>query len=418
MFPKLCDRALPSFTKLCRLGSGSYSEVDMCYAEKCEEYEKHVPLNRKIARKRICKEDEFRSYVTECYIAANFIHDNLVPVYSIGIYPVNYLLMEIHMESHPDKLPCNLNMENRIDLCHQLLDVLTFLEENGVYHWDVKYDNLVFRNDNGEYHLYLIDFGLVEFDLSDDYLPDLRPTVVPVWVYYNEGFYFDSSWRRKYRSYQLYSYSIGIALIKLLDPSFSTDFECSTTEDVAVSEQIIKDRLSSLETLILDAQLVELIRDLVGMSVINLIDRCQTNFQLRVSNSGRVSDKLARQRSSYLKCGTYQLDDSKSVFEELIHGSDNKVRFRQLCSYFSRHPLKSIAKKWDEYIERDFVTGGTTELCLIEFPAAIIVERHFCVNLIKYSLMRDVMARKVISLWLIKLNFDVSFFDYFRRKDE
>ena len=402
MFPTLCGYSLSSFNRGSELASGSYSTIYLCIAEQVQEHEKHVPENQVVVLKRI--NGPLRCLVSECYVAANFIHDNLVPVYSVNMCPRDSgFRTEIYMKSCPEWLPTDLSMTDKIHLCHQLLNVLVFLEKNGIYHWDVKYKNLVFEKKDGRYHLYLIDFGLIGFDLADVKNVYRRPTVVPTHIYDED----DNSWHQKYRPYQLYSYSIGITLAQLLN-------ETPRLFSICAMDEIVKN-IDSIETRVPDVELARLIRDLVKMTVTDLPQRVS---EILLPIDGKVNSELRSHRSAYQKqANNYP---KGSIFEKLV---GDKEQFYQLCSYFNQHRLSEVGfRDWRDYCEHGYVFNGDKKECLIEFPVAAIIRQSidsliYNDFVIKSKLMKNNMAHMTLSTWLILLNFDVSFFNYFRKHE-
>jgi len=394
-----------------KVGSGSYSKFSI-YQNRSHGFQ--------ILGKKICRSN-FLLKAHELYVTSNFAHPHLLPSYGIVIRPEKqHLRTEILMPACVPVIPSKTSLKSRIDLCYQLLDVVCFLElDCSVYHYDMKINNLVFCPTKGDQlHLYLIDFGLIEFDLSPLAYPKLRPSIVPQDVYDDVLRGEPQNWRQQYKPYQLYLYSIGVTLLDILNPrSFSL------IDTVPQSTSLV----DFINTDILPANFPDtVLRDLIGVCITMSTDHFPDEVQKYYNyHPGQISNKLIMGQQLYVSFmenfsdsldAKWTLNIQQQVstsLHEILPNENLVVRFIRIAWFLKNHPSSDSwdITKMSDYKNRRIILG-TFEQCLVIFPALVFTLRtlreplHFCSSrFFTYS-----FGLKVISIWLANLHFNIEIF--------
>ena len=162
---------IPGYEILSRLGEGGMSTVYLGVQKK---------LNRKIAIKilepsLLKKKKVEERFMKEAQIAANLHHSNIIQVFDTGkIQNYHYTIMEYLEESLKDRM--HQFPENKIPpkmalkITRKIMSALDYAHWQGVFHRDIKPDNIMFRQDSTPV---LMDFGislLFDIQAEDDRL--------------------------------------------------------------------------------------------------------------------------------------------------------------------------------------------------------------------------------------------------------
>ncbi|MGD2090747.1 MAG: serine/threonine-protein kinase [Candidatus Aminicenantes bacterium] len=158
---------IPGYEILSQLGEGGMSTVYLGLQKK---------LNRKVAikilepsllkKKRV--EDRF---MKEAQIAANLHHSNIIQIFDTGkIENYHYTIMEYLDESLKDRMQqCPENKmpaDMALKIIRKIMSALDYAHWQGVFHRDIKPDNIMFRQDSTPV---LMDFGIsLLFDVQDE----------------------------------------------------------------------------------------------------------------------------------------------------------------------------------------------------------------------------------------------------------
>ena len=158
---------IPGYEILSRLGEGGMSTVYLGLQKK---------LNRKIAIKilepsLLKKKKVEERFMKEAQIAANLHHSNIIQVFDTGkIENYHYTIMEYLEESLKDRM--HQYPENKIPpkmalkITRKIMSALDYAHWQGVFHRDIKPDNIMFRQDSTPV---LMDFGIsLLFDIQDE----------------------------------------------------------------------------------------------------------------------------------------------------------------------------------------------------------------------------------------------------------
>ena len=158
---------IPGYEILSRLGEGGMSTVYLGLQKK---------LNRKIAIKilepSLLKKKKVEDrFMKEAQIAANLHHSNIIQVFDTGkIENYHYTIMEYLEESLKDRMrqyPENkMPPKMAIKIIRKIMSALDYAHWQGVFHRDIKPDNIMFRQDSTPV---LMDFGIsLLFDIQDE----------------------------------------------------------------------------------------------------------------------------------------------------------------------------------------------------------------------------------------------------------
>jgi len=149
------------------LGEGGMANVYLGIQEK---------LNRKVAVK-VLKTSGLKDktiaarFDQEAKTAASLSHSNIVQIYDTGQSGENhYIVMEYLAESLKDRLKQSpqgkMYPEMALDIIQVIIRALDYAHFRGVYHRDIKQDNIMFREDNTPV---VLDFGIARLlDSTDD----------------------------------------------------------------------------------------------------------------------------------------------------------------------------------------------------------------------------------------------------------
>lgn len=99
----------------------------------------------------------------EAKTVASLSHSNIVQIHDTGQSGENhYIVMEYLVESLKDRMMQSpqgkIYLEMALDIVHVIIKALDYAHIKGVYHRDIKPDNIMFREDNTPV---LVDFGIV-----------------------------------------------------------------------------------------------------------------------------------------------------------------------------------------------------------------------------------------------------------------
>lgn len=157
---------IPGYEILSQLGEGGMSTVYLGIQKK---------LNRKIAIKilepSLLKKKKIEErFMKEAQIAANLHHSNIIQILDTGkIENYHYTIMEYLNESLKDRM--RQNPENKIPpkvalkIARKIMSALDYAHWQGVFHRDIKPDNIMFRQDSTPV---LMDFGIsLLFDVHE-----------------------------------------------------------------------------------------------------------------------------------------------------------------------------------------------------------------------------------------------------------
>jgi serine/threonine protein kinase len=162
-FPKI-----PGYKIVSELGSGAVAIVYLGIQEK---------LERKVAIKvmeetTLQKNKEIsKRFVREAKTAANLSHSNIIQIFDAGKEDrYSYIVMEYLEESLRDRQMRSprykIVPDTALDIVGDMMGALDYAHLRGIYHRDIKPDNIMFRQDGTPV---LLDFGIARiFDPSED----------------------------------------------------------------------------------------------------------------------------------------------------------------------------------------------------------------------------------------------------------
>ena len=157
---------IPGYKILSVLGEGGVAKVYLAIQEK---------LDRKVAIK-VLEPSLLKSEVTavrfekEAKTAARLSHSNIIQIFDTGkAGNYYYIVMEYLEESLKDRMKLNpygeMDQEMALDIIGEIFKALDYAHFKGVFHRDIKPDNIMFRQDNT---LVVVDFGIARvFDSPD-----------------------------------------------------------------------------------------------------------------------------------------------------------------------------------------------------------------------------------------------------------
>ena len=132
-------------------------------------------LNRKVAVKileasLLEDEDTATRFAREAQTAASLAHSNIIQIFDAGrVRDYHYIMMEYLEETLRDRMKrypdYRMHPEIAIDIVEEMMKALDYAHFKGVYHRDIKPDNIMFRQDSTPV---LTDFGIARvFDNAD-----------------------------------------------------------------------------------------------------------------------------------------------------------------------------------------------------------------------------------------------------------
>lgn len=158
---------IPGYEIIGQLGEGGMSNVYLGIQKK---------LKRKIAIKilepSLLKKKKLEDrFMKEAQIAANLHHSNIIQIFDTGkIQNYHYTIMEYLEESLKDRMqqsPGNkIPPKMALKITRKIMSALDYAHWQGVFHRDIKPDNIMFRQDSTPV---LMDFGIsLLFDVQDE----------------------------------------------------------------------------------------------------------------------------------------------------------------------------------------------------------------------------------------------------------
>lgn len=159
---------IPGYKIISKLGEGGTASVYLGIQEK---------LERKVAIK-ILEPSLLKDKVTstrfqrEAKTAAGLSHSNIIQIFDTGhAGDYYYIVMEYLAESLKERMKLSsggkIHPEIALDIVETLMGALDYAHFRGVYHRDIKPDNIMFRQDNTPV---LVDFGIAQLFDSPDQL--------------------------------------------------------------------------------------------------------------------------------------------------------------------------------------------------------------------------------------------------------
>ncbi len=170
---------IPGYSIVSTLGEGGMAAVYLAIQEK---------LGRKVALKIL--EPSLLKYAEaaarfdrEAKTAAGLSHSNIIQIFDYGKsgkYP--YIVMEYLpvslkdlMKQHPE---CRVDPVQSLDIVEKIMRALDYAHIRGIYHRDIKPDNIMFREDSTPV---LVDFGIVGVYISTNALTKTGKTMGTVY---------------------------------------------------------------------------------------------------------------------------------------------------------------------------------------------------------------------------------------------
>jgi serine/threonine protein kinase len=157
---------IPGYRIISKLGEGGMAAVYLGIQEK---------LNRKVAIKilapSLLKDPTTRArFEREAKTAANLQHSNIIQIVDTGyVGEYYYIIMEYLEESLKDRIKREVKIPPQIalEIIEAIMKALDYAHLKGVYHRDIKPDNIMFRHDNTPV---LVDFGIARLYESKEEL--------------------------------------------------------------------------------------------------------------------------------------------------------------------------------------------------------------------------------------------------------
>ncbi len=159
---------IPGYTIISQLAEGGMAKVFLGIQEK---------LDRKVAIKildpSLLRQQAFATrFDKEAKTAANLSHSNIITIYDTGqAGDLFYMAMEYLEESLKDRMQYypdrKMPPEVALDIVKDMMTALDYAHIKGIYHRDIKPDNIMFRSDNTTV---LVDFGIARIFESKDEL--------------------------------------------------------------------------------------------------------------------------------------------------------------------------------------------------------------------------------------------------------
>ncbi|NIM17365.1 MAG: protein kinase [Candidatus Aminicenantes bacterium] len=191
-----------------KLGEGGMATVYLAIQEN---------LNRKVAIK-VLEPSLLKNNVTakrfekEAKTAAMLSHSNIIQIIDTGrIGDYHYIIMEYLEESLGDRIKRatggKLHPEIALDICEEIIKALDYAHFRGVFHRDIKPDNIMFRQDGTPV---LVDFGIARVLDSPDHLTRSGQSLGT--VYYMSP---EQAVGKKYIDGRSDIYSLGVVLFEM-----------------------------------------------------------------------------------------------------------------------------------------------------------------------------------------------------------
>lgn len=157
---------IPGYRIISKIGEGGMAAVYLGIQEK---------LNRKVAIKILAPsllKDEVTKvrFERETKTTANLQHSNIVQIFDTGyVGDYYYIIMEYLEESLKERIKREGKIPPKIalEIVEAIMGALDYVHFNGVYHRDIKPDNIMFRHDSTPV---LVDFGIARLFESKDEL--------------------------------------------------------------------------------------------------------------------------------------------------------------------------------------------------------------------------------------------------------
>lgn len=157
---------IPGCEIICGLKKGGMATIYLAVQKK---------LNRKVAIKileasLLKDKDTAARFEREARTAASLTHSNIIQIFDAGsVGDYHYIVMEYLEETLRDRMKRSPNgrmhPEIALDIVEEMMKALDYAHFRGVYHRDIKPDNIMFRQDSTPV---LTDFGIARvFDSTD-----------------------------------------------------------------------------------------------------------------------------------------------------------------------------------------------------------------------------------------------------------
>jgi eukaryotic-like serine/threonine-protein kinase len=156
-------RTLARYKVVERLGAGGMGEVFRAFDGVLQR-----PVALKILPHEVVADDErLRRFVREAQSASALNHPNIVTIYDVGecsiesiSHPVHYIAMElIEGKTLGGRIYGGCSLRTLIDVVQQVADALSRAHAAGIFHRDLKPDNIMVTNDG---RAKVVDFGLAK----------------------------------------------------------------------------------------------------------------------------------------------------------------------------------------------------------------------------------------------------------------
>lgn len=163
---------IPGYEVLSELGRGGVSTV---YLARHELLEREVAI--KVMSPALTVEEGFsKRFIREGQTIARLEHPGIVRVYDVSVSDYRpYIAMEyLPGGSLKDRMKEPIPPEEAVSLLRSIADSLSYAHDSGIFHRDVKPENILFRN-NGD--SVLTDFGIAKSDSQDTALTSVGVVV-------------------------------------------------------------------------------------------------------------------------------------------------------------------------------------------------------------------------------------------------
>jgi serine/threonine protein kinase len=201
---------IPGCKILSKLGEGGAANVYLGIQEN---------LNRKVAIKvlhphLLKNKDVAARFKKGAKTAANLSHSSIVQIYDIGKDgDYHHIIMEYLEESLKDRLERSperkMPPESALSIVEKMMQALDYAHLRGVYHRDLKPDNIMFKHDNTPV---LVDFGIARVFDSADHKTQSDIIMIMGTVYYMSP----EQCRSKQVDGRSDIYSLGVILYEML----------------------------------------------------------------------------------------------------------------------------------------------------------------------------------------------------------
>jgi serine/threonine protein kinase len=157
---------IPGYTILRELGEGATAKVYLGIQEKLERKVVIKILEPTLLKNKVTE----KRFKIEAKTASRLHHSNIIQIIDYGkAGDYHYIVMEYLQESLEDRLAHmpqgKMPPEEAFEIVTAIIKALDFAHENGVFHRDIKPDNIIFRQDGTPI---LVDFGIARvFDSAE-----------------------------------------------------------------------------------------------------------------------------------------------------------------------------------------------------------------------------------------------------------